>query len=104
MFAGGVEAQPLGPAVEQRRTAKGRLEAREAAADRWLAEPQRPTGGAQRAVPRHRQENAHIVPVHVAGDRRDGVAVAAEFLAGNDAFIEHDHDTILYRCISDLSI
>jgi hypothetical protein len=51
-----------------------------------LAEAERATSGSQRTVPRDREENADIVPIH---QRRA---------------IRSSHDTILFRMSSNLSI
>jgi len=46
LLAGGVEAQPLGEAVEQGWPARSGLECGQSASDGRLAQPERPSGGA----------------------------------------------------------
>src|SRR5580704_3657885 len=106
MLAGGVEAQPLGQAVEQSRPTERRLECRETSADRRLAQPQRTTGGAQRPVSSDREEDTNIVPIHrraITRLRAPFLRAATEFRPRNHRFVKSYHDTFLYRYVSDLS-
>jgi hypothetical protein len=64
LLAGGVEAQPLGQAVEEGRPAKTGLERRQTAGDRRLAQPERASGGAHRPFASDCEEHPDIVPVH----------------------------------------
>ena len=79
-LAGGIQRQAFGQAVEQSRPAERRFECGQATADRRLAKPQGPAGGAERTIPGHRKKDAGIVPVETARCRRPA-PVAAELLA-----------------------
>src|SRR6516162_10361983 len=67
--ASSINPQPLRQSVEQRRTAKGGLERGETPADRRLTQPERSPCGPQRAVPRDRQKDASVIPIHLRPEK-----------------------------------
>src|SRR5688572_16696430 len=83
--AGLVEPQPLGQAVEQGRSAENCLESGNTPTNGGLAYAEGATGGAQRAVPGDREKDAGVVPIEQTG------AVGAVY-----------HDTLTYRCVSEI--
>src|SRR4051794_4384743 len=83
--AGLVEPQPFGQAIEQGGSAENCLESGNTPTNGRLAYAEGATGRAQRAVPRHREKDAGVVPIEQPG------AVGAV-----------DHDTLMYRCVSEI--
>src|SRR5262249_13857314 len=97
LLADGVEAQPLGQAIEQTRPAKTGLEGGQSAGDGRLAQPERPPGGTHRALPADAEEHPDIVPAHrpPTGSWRTGRRLVPRLAPRNDQSVKSSHDILL---------